>query len=350
MQIAADLLERFSADLLNAGGFHPDEAARTARSLVRSNLLGYDSHGVVRVPEYLAALRDGTVVSGASLNVLRKSPNSLWADAGLGLGQVQMPRLIDQLLRIRAEQGPTGSIVGAMRHCGHVGRLGEWVEQLAREGLVAFLAVNDNGTIQSVAPPGGKVARTSTNPIAFAIPLESDEPFVLDISTSAVSMGKIRVALLSGEPAPEGALQDASGCSTRDPSALFGGGGALRSMGDYKGFGLSMVIDCLVAGLSGGFAPPAPAGEPVCNNVVLTAWDPALLGGLARLKTLASRYLEYIRETPPTHVEAPVRVAGDRSKREASRRAQQGITMSEGLRTLLRDEAQRVGLAVPAFL
>src|SRR5262249_11524458 len=161
------------------------------------------------------------------------------ADGGLGFGQVQCARLVDRAAE-RARQ--YGSIAATMRRSGHIGRLGEWVERAALQGLAALIAVNDNGVIQTVAPPGGKAGRFSTNPIAIGVPT-GEGPLVLDISTSAVANGKLKVARLEGRAVEPGLIQDAQGNATTDPNVMVADppGALLPFGGDqaYKAFGLA---------------------------------------------------------------------------------------------------------------
>ncbi|HIL29120.1 MAG TPA: Ldh family oxidoreductase, partial [Micavibrio sp.] len=253
----ARTLRDFAATIMQSGGFTADEAAITADSLILSNLLGHDSHGVMRVTEYMSFLKNGELFSGKQLETLKETENSLWVNGHYGLGQVQMSRFLDQLV---AKAKTQAVVCGAMQDCAHIGRLGEWSERLGAKGFAAIVCANDNGTLQFVTPPGGKQGRTSTNPMALAIPLPDNDVFSLDISTSAVAVGKIKLAYQSGERVAEGLLQDAEGSPTTDPSVMFTEPkGTLQSFGgaqSYKGFGLSMFVDLLVAGLSGGFAPP----------------------------------------------------------------------------------------------
>ena len=111
--VAADVLRDFAAALLVAGGFAAEESARTADSLVLSDLSGYESHGVVRVLEYTSALRTGELISGAELTVQQESANTIAADGGQGLGQAQMPRFIDMLMKKTADNGV---VSGALRN------------------------------------------------------------------------------------------------------------------------------------------------------------------------------------------------------------------------------------------
>ncbi len=346
--IKAPRLTEIAAALLQAGGFTAEESSLTARSLVQSNLLGYDSHGAIRVAEYIHFLKHGEVVSGAPLIVEKETAASILADAGRGLGQVQMPRLLDKLL---AKAKTTGVASGAMRNCGHSGRLGEWAEIIAGRGYAGFITVNDNGALQIVAPPGSREGRTSTNPVAFGIPLPGGKIFALDMSTSAAAVGKVRLAHISKEPFPPGMIQDANGNPSTDPAVMFTEPkGSLLPMGGeqgYKGFGLSMMVDCLTAGLSGGFTPPAPDGTPVINNVCVTIWSPELFAGFSHMTGESQKYLDYVRKAAPSDPNAPVRLPGDRAQAEKTKREKEGIPLSRGACERLARSAEIVGIAIP---
>ncbi len=346
--IRKDDLERFAADLLHAGGYSFEEARRTASSLVLSNLIGHDSHGVVRVKEYVDALKAGTTKSGVELKILNETPTSCHADGLYGLGQVQIPRLLDKLL---AKAETQAVVTGAITNCGHLGRLGEWVDAAAEHGFAAFMAVNDNGTLQIVAPPGGAKGCTSTNPLAFAIPMESGESFSIDLSTSAVVMGKLRLAYLNGQQAPEGVLQDSNGQPTTDPACLFEEPkGSVLPFGGYKGFALSMMVDCLVAGLSGGFAPPAPNGTIYVNNAVICLWNPRFFAGIHHMQVETQKYIDFVRATTPLNPDEPVRAPGDRADATYTQRLKKGIPLTQNFRMMMADYARHMGVSVPSIM
>ncbi|MBU6475298.1 MAG: Ldh family oxidoreductase, partial [Alphaproteobacteria bacterium] len=177
--------------------------------------------------------------------------------------------------------------------------------------------------------------------------------FTLDMSTSAAAMGKIRLAYISGASVEEHLLQDAQGHPATDPAVLFmEPKGSLLPMGGsgggYKGFGLSMMVDCLVAGLSGGFAPPAPEGAPPTNNVLVNIWNPEKFSGVAHMQKEAEKYLAFVRATPPVDPARPVRVAGDRAQEEKIRREKNGIPLSRGSAVALARQAEKLGIAAPA--
>lgn len=346
--INPDVLEKFAADLLIAGGYGEDESRVTAESLILSNLLGYDSHGVIRVLVYLYFLKNGDTAPNAGLSILRENDSMCWVDGHSALGQVVMPQFLD-ILYGKIEK--SGVVSGAIRNCGHIGRLGEWAEKIARKGYAGFIAVNDNGHYENIAPPGGKSTCTSTNPIAFGIPVSDDEPYVLDISTSASSFGKINVCYQAGEDCPPDLIQDADGNMTTDSSALFKDPkGAIMPMGGaqaFKGFGISMFVDFLVAGLTGGFTPPAPADSPQINSVVVTMWDPNAFAGLDHMQEQAQKYREHVRNVTPIDPDKPVRIPGERSQKVKVQREKDGIPVSLGTWGKLTQKAEELGVAVP---
>jgi uncharacterized oxidoreductase len=347
--ISAEKLKLFAARLLARGGFTSDEGNAIAESLVLSELLGHGSHGVMRVPEYLNDLKKGCTVSGAQLNVLHETPNALIADAQYGAGQVVMPALLKKL-QTKLETQPVVS--AAVRHCGHIGRVGEWVEIPAEAGYPGLLMANDNGGIFSVAPPGGKQGVTSTNPIAFAVPLPDGKVFMTDMSTSAIAFGKVKLARINRAAVARHCIQDAEGNATTNPEALFTDPkGSILPMGGeqgYKGFALSMFMDMLVAGLSGGQTPPAENGSLYANNIIITLWNPKFFAGLAHMQQQAAKYIGFVRASSPVKPDKPIRLAGDRMLAVKQERQTTGIPLNQGLADSLLSLAKTLGVAAPS--
>jgi len=349
MRIAPPSLESLAISLFAAAGVTRDEATLVARSLVESNLQGHDSHGVMRIPDYVEQLGNGELVAGAEFEILTETPAMLVVDAHRGFGQVQTGRLMDRL----AEKAKVVGIAsGAMRNCGHVGRLGEWVERAARRQCAGFVTVNDNGVLTCVAPPGGIEPRISTNPLALGVPLPG-EPLVFDMSTSAVANGKVRVAMLAGKTCPEGWLQDAAGNPTRDPATRFASPpGTLLPMGGetqgYKGFALGLMLDILSAGLAGGFCPPAPADAPLTNNVLAVVWSPALFSGATHFEKEAEKLIDAVRTTPRKSDVESIRLPGDRAATTRAERHEAGIPLDSGTWRSLEQLATRLGVPFEA--
>ena len=346
--LPADRLKQFGTALFLAADVPQDEAEIVSASLVDANLCGHDSHGVMRIPSYVRQLQKGELVAGAKLEPESETGALLAADAGFGFGQVQTVRLIERLLPKAKEQGLA---CGTMLNCGHVGRLGEWVERVAREGLAGLIAVNDNGVLQCVAPPGGTEPRISTNPIALGVPT-GEEPLVLDISTSAVANGKIQVARLAGTECPAGWLQDAEGNPTADPNARFTKpAGTILPMGGeqgYKGFGLGLLFDILIGGLSGGLCPPAPPSAPGTNNVLLLLWNPELFAGSAHFLGEADKLIDYVRNCRRKAGVDAIRLPGDRSAKTRRERLTEGIPLDAGTWQSLQSLANELAIDVPS--
>lgn len=345
--IKPELLERFAARLLASGGALPEEADLVAASLVDANLKGYDSHGVMRVPYYVQALRDGEMVSGAVLEVLDEGPARLVTDAQWGLGQVQARKLIG---RLEEKVREAGLALGTARHCGHIGRLGEYCEQLAARGLVSMLMVNSHGGAVRVAPPGGRAPRLSTNPLAIGVP-HGDAPLVLDFSTSATAEGKVRVKKIAGQPCPEGWLIDSQGRPTTDPNVLYANPpGAILPMGGaqaYKGFGLGLMIEILTGALSGGSCAKEVPYPRKGNCVFVLLVDPQRFGGREHFAQEVGALVSYVRSCPRVEGVEEILLPGDPERRLARQRQREGIPLdAENWRALVR-LAGELGVPVP---
>jgi uncharacterized oxidoreductase len=346
--IDSKILEEFSAQILEAGGFQKSEAVTTAKSLVLSNLHGYDSHGVAQIPGYIQCLNNKSISSNPKLEIINDSNNAIVADGNKGLGQVVMPQFLDILFKKTSE---FGVVTGALRNSGHIGRLGEWVEYIADNNLVGFIAVNDNGAWQVVSPPDCGKAITSTNPIAFSVPIEKDKHFILDISTSACASGKIYLYYKDRTNCPDGLLKDSSGNTTNNPAVLFEEPkGSLMPMGGeqgHKGFGISMFVDMLVAGLSGGFTPPPEKGTPLVNNVVVTIWNPEKFLGLKHMQEQAEKYIVHLKTLPTNQAGKTVRIPGENSKSVLKERQANGIKLDEGTINQLKECASKLAVTIP---
>ena len=278
--LTAAILTDFTTRLFEAAGVPADEATTITGGLIGANLRGHDSHGVMRLLQYVEFLEKGEYQAGAEFRVERETPALLVADGQWGLGQVQAHRLLDLLLPKARNLGLAG---GAARDCGHIGRLGEYAERALEHGMVLLATVNNCGGGQRVAPPGGIEPRLSTNPLCIGVPT-AHGPIVLDFGTSVVAEGKVRVYHLDDNaPVPNGWLLDARGVPTTDPSVLYQPPlGSILPMGGaqaYKGFGLGLVLDTLAAGLSGGRTCHPGAPKAKGNNVLFLLMAPELFAG-----------------------------------------------------------------------
>ena len=220
------VLHRLASDLLCAVGTDPAAARIVADSLVDANLAGHDSHGVLRLPAYLAGARQGHVVPTAVPSLLSQSGATAIVDAADGWGQPAM-WLATRAAIDRAREHGLGAAV--VRRSYHIGRVAPYVESIAREGMIGQAMAN---AAPAVAPFGGRSRVMGTNPMAWAVPRAADAPPVcLDVATAGVAEGKLRVARARGFPVPAGNIVDREGRPTTDPGDFYAGGALCHSAG-----------------------------------------------------------------------------------------------------------------------
>jgi LDH2 family malate/lactate/ureidoglycolate dehydrogenase len=346
--VTRDSLFQFAKALLSAGGADDFEARTVADSLVESNLRGHDSHGVMRIPFYLARVKEGALKSGARLNVLDDAPALLVGDGGWGFGQV-VARELTELLIDRARNA--GAAVGTLKRSAHIGRLGEYAELAAAKGMASLISANTHGAAQRVAPLGGKRPRLGTNPLCMGMPGGADGPFILDFGTSATAEGKVRVKKIAGQSVPEGWLLDPDGKPTTDPNQLYGDPpGTILPMGGnqaYKGFGLAFLIEMFCGALSGGQCAYPDPPPPVGNCAFFLVIDPARCGMAVHLKTEVSALEKYVRGVPLMDGAGPVTLPGDPERRTRDERERNGVPLDDGNWNALAKLATELGVPVP---
>lgn len=342
-------LTDFARSLLRAGGANDQEASVVAESLVAANVRGHDSHGVMRIPFYINAVKQGTVQAGAELKIERETPAALVCDGGWGFGQVLSQELM-RLLMDKAVQ--TGIACGTLRRTAHIGRLGEYAEMAAERNLTAMICANTHGAAQRVAPVGGKRPRLGTNPLCIGVPGGKEGPFVLDFGTSATAEGKVRVKRIAGQKVPDGWLLDPDGKPTNDPNQLYGDppGTILPMGGDqaYKGFGLAYMIEMLCGGLSGGQCSIPNPPPPVGNCVLFLVIDPEQLGGRDHLLREVLHLEEYTRSVPLVEGVSRITLPGDPERRTLTERRANGIPLDDGNWQALIKLAEELGVTKPA--
>jgi hydroxycarboxylate dehydrogenase B len=341
-------LVQFSESLFVAAGVSAADAKVVATSLVESNLRGHDSHGVMRIPFYIAKAQDGSLNTKARLTIEKESASSLACDGEWGLGQVLSQDLMRRLI---AKCESSAIVCGTLRRACHIGRLGEYAEMAAAKGLTAMVIANNHGAAQRVAPVGGIRPRLGTNPICIGMPGGTHGPFVFDIGTSATAEGKVRVKKIAGQPVPLGWILDPEGKPTTDPNQLYGDppGTILPLGGDqaYKGFGLAFMIEMLAGGFSGGqcaFPNPPP---PLGNCAVFWLMNPQYFGGSSHLLSEIGQLETYVRGVPLAAGVKEVMLPGDPERRTLTERRAKGIPLDDGNWNALTDLAKKLQVPVP---
>ena len=254
-----------------------DIARSVARALIAAELDGLKGHGLSRVPMYAKQAKVRKINGAAMPVVTRPRPGLITVDAANGFAFPALELAEAALPEAARSQGIAAAAIRRSNHCGAAGHP---VERLADKGLVAMMLVNTPG---AMAPWGGSRAVFGTNPIAFACPLPSRPPLVIDMSLSKVARGNVMTAKQRGEQIPEGWALDERGKPTTDPDAALSG--TMVPMGDAKGTMLALMVELLAAGLTGAnFAAEASSyldadGAPPGTGQLIMAFDPAAFGG-----------------------------------------------------------------------
>lgn len=341
--IAADRLRRFAQAVCRSAGCDEEEAAAIAEHLVDANLAGHDSHGVGMLTDYVPAMRDGRLQLGRRARVAADHGAVLVVDGGRGVGQI-VGREAMVLGIARARQW--GVALVALRQSHHLGRIGAWAEQCAAAGCASLHYVNVIGHRPYVAPFGGRQGRLATNPVCIGLPPTDRAAVILDMATSQVAFGKVKVARNKGRPAPEGALIDAAGAPTRDPAVMFADPiGALLPFGAHKGYGLALMCDLLAGALAGGGTnrPETQASNTIINNMLSVIVDPAAVTSMAALAAEVDALCAWVKSSPALPGAGEVLLPGEPEARARAARERDGVPLDRTTWRQLLDIAKQVG-------
>jgi hydroxycarboxylate dehydrogenase B len=349
--IQLENLITFVADVFAHADSSSEEARRIASYLATANLTGHDSHGVIRVPVYIRWKKMGSVVPDQTVEVVVDTPSLAVVDGKFGYGQTVAP----QAVRIGIEKCKAAGLAAvALRNAGHIGRVGDWAEMAAAEGLVSVHFVNAAGSLL-VAPFGGVEKRLSTAPYCVGIPRKGQDPIVLDFATSTVAEGKVLVASRGGKKLPEGALIDRDGTLSEDPAVLYGpysaagardhtkGTGAIRAFGEHKGSGLAFICELLGGALTGTGAT-AP-DRRFANGMFAVYVDPGVVDTGNFFDGEISRYVDFIRATKPVAGVDAVKIPGDPERKMRADRTKDGIPLPDDTWAAIVSTAREVGVS-----
>jgi uncharacterized oxidoreductase len=346
-RIAAEALRAFTAAVFRAAGSDETEAWLVGDHLVDANLVGHDSHGVIRVAKYLDWHAQGQVVANRHVEVVRDSSCHLLIDGQFGYGQVIGREAIELAI---GKAWQSGVCALAIRNAGHLGRIGAWAEQAAEAGLASIHFVNTSGFGILVAPFGGTDRRLSANPIAAGAPTADGAPLILDMSTSAIAEGKIQVARNQGKQLPGGCTIDADGKPNRDPERFYGPPpGALLPIAGHKGSGLSVFCEILAGALTGGLTTN-PSNETACrlvNNMTSILFDPDAFCGTHEFKAEVTRMAKWVKGSPPATPGGEILLPGELERRTRAERERDGIPVDAVTRRQIDDSVRALGLELP---
>tara|TARA_B100000029_G_scaffold499089_1_gene568944 strand:+ start:7849 stop:8913 length:1065 start_codon:yes stop_codon:yes gene_type:complete len=345
----ADVLTEYISKIFAASGSSKKEADIIAEHLIGANLRGHDSHGVIRTLGYITGVNENRFDVHGKFSIVQETPSTAVTDGGMNLGQVAAYHAMNLSIE-KAQKSGIGMVT--IRGNAHIGRLGHYGEMACRAGCIGMAGVNVPGG-QLVAAYGGGQRKTGTNPIMIAFPTnDPDAPFVLDMATSVLAEGKLKVAVNKGVSVPPDVLIDGHGRKTEDPNDFYGTGsiaerGALLPFGGlisgYKGFGLNIAMELLAGVLSGsGSAKESIHGT---NGTWMIAINIANFLDIEQWKEQSTELLEYVKEPPYAEGFTEVVVAGEPERMQMEKRLSEGIPVDEETWKQILEAASMVDVA-----
>ena len=337
----ADTVYEFVEHTFLRAGVEESSARLTARGLWLASLRGVDSHGLRLIPHYLKAVQGGRVNPHPDFSFEQTSPSTGRLDADHGFGHAAGIRAMHHAIDLAREAG-SGQV--SVRNSSHCGAMAYFAFEACKEDMIGTAYTHGTPKMRT---PNATTTFLGTNPICLAAPMASEGPFCYDGSTTLMSANKIRVYGERGLELPPLCGADEQGNETRVPDEVV----QLLPMGDYKGFGIAMIVDILCGLLSG-----MPAGESISDMFNDPFSQKRLLGQFygamridvfeepdrfkARLQDLAER----IRRQPQRDPNTPVQMPGDPEKAFQADREANGIPIAEKDMRQLESVAKELGV------
>jgi LDH2 family malate/lactate/ureidoglycolate dehydrogenase len=329
--VQARELEGFIARVLTSLAVPEEDARSVAGKMVEADLLGYGTHGVFRLRQYVNRLRDGGCNPMPDVRVINEAMATALIDGDNGLGHLALDAATN-LAIAKARQAGIGWV--GVRGGNHAGPAALYVRPQTEAGMAGLCAAV--GSANHVAPFGGTDLQLGTNPIAIAFPSADPDPFVLDMATTVAAVGKIKVLAQRGEAMPEGWMVGRDGRPLTDPNRR--SEGFLLPIGGPKGYGLSLAIG-LLAGVMNGAALGSDVVDftkdtesPTNTGQFVAAVDLAAFGDPDVIARRATQVFSELRASAPLPEHEPVRIPGEGRAAARAERLAEGLELHDALR------------------
>ncbi len=349
MLFTVDKLKAISYEMFDKMGATEEEARIMTDELVKSNLTGTDSHGVLRIPDYWGRVKTGKTFVRTEPVLVKETENTFVMDMKYCLGHYGTVKMVD-LVEQKAKK--CGVACGVSIHTNHMGRLGSYTDMLADRGLLSMLMVGGYAA-NRVCPFGGREQRLTTNPYSWAAPRKNGPNIMLDMATTAVAEGKVRFYYQSGKKIPLGWCLDSKGNPTEDPSVLYvpdenGKIGSICPAAGQKGYGMAVFANIFAAALAGrDYWPDHEFTGKIQKDgfcgVFLMAVDPEKFYGLDNLEELVESMAGFIKSSAPAPGFDEVLLPGEPEYRTMQKRLKDGIEVPEGTMKLLLTAGRELG-------
>ncbi|MBN1257313.1 MAG: Ldh family oxidoreductase [Planctomycetes bacterium] len=346
-------LERFCREIFEKLQLSPEDSRVSAEVLTASDAYGIPSHGMGRLWRYVNALNERQVIHDAEDEIIKETPSTIMIDAHGGMGAPVSVRCME---RVIAKAKATGCAFGCVRNSNHFGIAGYYANMALEHDMLGF-AMSNTGALG--VPTFGRQVMYGSNPLAFAAPANEEKAFLLDMSTTIVSRGKLEVYENAEEPLPEGWAVDKTGKSATDAHAILddmlhrlGGGllplgGISEQGGGHKGYGLAIMVDILSGVLGGG-----TFGPDIYDTATVFARMCHFFGAIRidyfrdpeEFRQDMDKMLRQLRTAEPAEGEERVYFAGLKEFEEEARRKANGIPVHLNIVKQVTDIAKELGV------
>jgi LDH2 family malate/lactate/ureidoglycolate dehydrogenase len=355
MRVASQKINDQLVSEFRAWGMSEAHAATTAEMMVETDLRGVDSHGISMLPTYDGEFRNGRLNMRPAFKTLRDAPAMALIDADASLGHpvsvYAMNLAVDKCLR-------SGVAVVSVVNSHHFGAAGCYSKIAAERGVIGMVTASTRGV--TMVPTFGAEPVMGTNPLAFAAPARRNPPFQLDMATTTVAAGKVKVYKLNHKPVPSGWVVDGEGRPVTDESEAFRyvferpeGGispvGGTRDLGGHKGYGLAVMVHILGGVLSGASFSPIrnrtqKPSDPHNIGHFFMAIDPGAFRESGAFETDLDQVIDTLHNAKRADPSQPVMVAGDPEQISRRERLEAGVPIPDDLMDQLRAVATRANV------
>jgi LDH2 family malate/lactate/ureidoglycolate dehydrogenase len=355
MRVPAKHIREQLLSVLRAWGMSEAHADTTAEMMLETDLRGVDSHGISMLPSYDRELRAGRLNMRPSFKIVREGPAMALIDADASLGH---PVSVYAMNLAVDKCRESAVAVVSVFNSHHFGAAGCYSRIAAERGVIGMVTASTRGV--TMVPTFGAEPVMGTNPLAFAAPARRNPPFQLDMATTTVAAGKVKVHKLNHRPLPPGWVVDASGQAVTDAEAAFGyvfdrpeGGitplGGAREVGGHKGYGLAVMVHILGGALSGASFSPIrnrtqKPSDPHNIGHFFLAIDPRAFRPAGAFEEDLDQVIDVLHDTKRADSQQPVLVAGDPEMATRAERLRDGVPVPDDLMAQLREVARQTGV------
>jgi LDH2 family malate/lactate/ureidoglycolate dehydrogenase len=360
LRVSPTVLKSFCSEALEKLNVPSEDAQVTAKVLVEADLRGIDSHGVARMSRYVSGIQQGMMRPRAKPRVVHETGSTATIDADAGLGQPVSFKAM-QLAMSKAREHSLGFV--AVRNSNHFGIAGFYAMMALAEDMIGICTTN---TEVLVVPTFARNAVLGTNPIAIAVPAGKERPYVLDMSTSTVTRGKLEVYSRLEKPIPINWATDENGVATDNPAHVLqnimkrsGGGllplgGALEESGGHKGYGLALAVEIFSAVLPGALYanrvyPKDKDGKPLPSGIghFFGAMRIDAFRAKEEFKRDMDDLIQRLRNAPKALGAERIYIHGEKEFEQAERFAKEGVPLNAKVVEDLRKIGEQLGMSGP---